>query len=52
LPSSLVLGNGARVQLTQNIDVSDGLVNGANGSVVHIQRTNEMDLPSKVSWLG
>lgn len=51
LPSSLVLGSNARVQLTQNIDVSDGLVNGANGTVVHIERksNDENDLPSKVS---
>ena len=33
LPDSLLLAEGARVMLTRNVDVSDGLVNGATGTI-------------------
>lgn len=35
LSSSLLLGVGARVMLTRNCDVGDGLVNGVMGYVSH-----------------
>ena len=41
LPTLLKLAVGARVMLTVNIDVCDGLVNGSRGEVVHVVSLGE-----------
>ncbi|XP_027133865.1 ATP-dependent DNA helicase PIF1-like [Larimichthys crocea] len=49
LPKCVSLGVGARVMLKKNIDVSDGLVNGACGTVVKIITGKDHDdLPAAI----
>ncbi|XP_041961680.1 uncharacterized protein LOC121719960 [Alosa sapidissima] len=49
LPKCVSLGVGARVMLKKNIDVSDGLVNGACGTVVEIIHSQqEDDIPAAI----
>ncbi|XP_058472555.1 uncharacterized protein LOC131445864 [Solea solea] len=48
LAEQLLLGEGARVMLCQNVDVSDGLVNGACGVVTRIVKSERVQFPIKV----
>ncbi|XP_065139046.1 uncharacterized protein [Paramisgurnus dabryanus] len=43
LSTFVSLGVGARVMLKKNVDVSDGLVNGAFGTVVHVSESQKHD---------
>ena len=46
LHSTLKLAIGARVMLTANGDVSDGLVNGTTGEVVHVVTDSNSEVTS------
>lgn len=48
LAASLCLGRNARVMLCKNIDVVDGLVNGACGTVTHIEFGEDKHFPLSV----
>ena len=41
LPTTLTIAKGAKVMLTVNVDVSDGLVNGARGIVASVMQQSE-----------
>ena len=44
--TDLKLAIGARVMLTANVDVADGLVNGARGKVVHVATSSDQVVTS------
>lgn len=48
LPESLCLARNARVMLCKNVDVEDSLVNGACGTVTHIDFGNDEKFPKTV----
>ncbi|XP_058495553.1 ATP-dependent DNA helicase PIF1-like [Solea solea] len=48
LAEQLLLGEGARVMLCQNVDVSDGLVNGACGVITQIVQSEGVKFPKMV----
>ena len=45
LHSLLKVAVWARVMLATNVDVSDGLINGARGEVVHVLTSNDHKVP-------
>ena len=51
LHSTLKLAVGARVMFTANVDISDGLLNGARGEVVHVV-TNKNEVSSVLDRVG
>ncbi|XP_050957725.1 LOW QUALITY PROTEIN: uncharacterized protein LOC127158760, partial [Labeo rohita] len=48
LDETLLIGKGARVMLCKNVDVMDGLVNGACGTVTNIVYSNNDKFPETV----
>ena len=51
LPSTLPLAVGCRYEISVNVNVSDGLANGAGGIIQHIQLTADNLTASGIVWM-